>query len=172
MLVFDLDPGAPAGIVECCEVALVLRGLFGQLGLESVVKTSGSKGMQVYVPLNRPVTYEQTKPFARRIAELLEQRLPELVVSRMTKRLRTGRVLVDWSQNDDHKTTVTVYSVRARERPTVSTPVTWEEVSACREGGDPELLSVRHRAGARRGAEHGDLFAPLLSLKQRLPALG
>ena len=124
MLVFDLDPGAPAGIVECCEVALVLRGLFEQLGLESVVKTSGSKGMQVYVPLNdrdRPTT--QTKPFARRVAELLEQRMPELVVSRMTKRLRPGKVLVDWSQNDDHKTTVTVYSVRARERPTVSTPV-------------------------------------------------
>ena len=118
MLVFDLDPGAPAGIVECSEVALVLRGLFAALGLESVVKTSGSKGMQLYVPLNvSEVTYEQTKPFARRIAELLEQRLPELVVSRMTKRLRGGKVLVDWSQNDDHKTTVTVYSVRARERP-------------------------------------------------------
>ncbi len=172
MLVFDLDPGPPAGIVECCEVALLLRGLFGQLGLESVVKTSGSKGMQVYVPLNVPVTYEQTKLFARRIAELLEQRLPELVVSRMTKRLRTGRVLVDWSQNDDHKTTVTVYSVRARERPTVSTPVTWEEVSSCRESRDPEVLSFDTEQMLARQDEHGDLFAPLLSLKQRLPALG
>ncbi len=172
MLVFDLDPGPPAGVVQCCEVALVLRGLFGQLGLESVVKTSGSKGMQVYVPLNEPVTYDQTKPFARRIAELLEQRLPELVVSRMTKRLRTGRVLVDWSQNDDHKTTVTVYSVRARERPTVSTPVSWDEVSACREAGDPELLTFDTAQMLARQERHGDLFAPLLSVKQRLPALG
>ncbi len=172
MLVFDLDPGPPAGIVQCCEVALVLRGLFAQLGLESVVKTSGSKGMQMYVPLNGPVTYEQTKPFARRVAELLEQRLPELVVSRMTKRLRKGKVFVDWSQNDDHKTTVTVYSVRARERPYVSTPVTWDEVAACREAGDPELLAFDIARMLERQERHGDLFAPLLSLKQRLPALG
>ncbi len=171
MLVFDLDPGAPAGIVECCEVALVLRGLFAQLRLESVVKTSGSKGMQVYVPLNAPTGYEQTKPFARRIAELLEQRLPELVVSRMTKRLRAGRVLVDWSQNDAHKTTVTVYSVRARERATVSAPVSWDEVSACRDGGDPELLSFETEQVLARHDRDGDLFAPLLSLEQRLPAL-
>src|SRR5207244_1678074 len=125
----DLDPGPPAGIVECCEVARVLHGLFDQLALESFVKTSGSKGMQVYVPLNTPLDYGQTKPFARRVAELLEQRMPELVVSRMTKRLRPGKVLVDWSQNDAHKTTVTVYSVRARERPTVSAPITWDEVT-------------------------------------------
>ncbi len=171
MLVFDLDPGAPAGIVECCEVALVLRGLFRALGLESVAKTSGSKGMQLYVPLNGPVTYEQTKPFARQIAELLEQRLPELVVSRMTKRLRGGKVLVDWSQNDDHKTTVTVYSVRAREQPTVSAPVSWEEVSGCRDAGDPELLAFDTEHMLARQERHGDLFAPLLSLKQRLPAL-
>ena len=172
MLVFDLDPGAPAGVVQCCEVALVLRGMFGQLGLESVVKTSGSKGMQMYVPLNGPVTYEQTKPFARRVAEVLEQRMPELVVSRMTKRLRKGRVLVDWSQNDDHKTTVTVYSVRARERPTVSAPVSWDEVSACRDAADPELLTFDTAQMLARQDRYGDLFAPLLSLKQRLPALG
>ncbi|MGO9884743.1 MAG: DNA ligase D, partial [Solirubrobacteraceae bacterium] len=171
MLVFDLDPGAPAGLIECCEVALVLRGLFGQLRLESVVKTSGSKGMQVYVPLNTPISYEQTKPFARRIAELLEQRLPELVVSRMTKRLRAGRVLVDWSQNDAHKTTVTVYSVRAREPATVSAPVSWEEVSACREAADPDLLTFETQQVLARHAHDGDLFAPLLSLEQRLPAL-
>ena len=169
MLVFDLDPGPPAGIVECCEVALVLRGLFSQLGLESVAKTSGSKGMQMYVPLNGDVTYEQTKPFARRIAELLEQRLPELVVSRMTKRLREGKVLVDWSQNDEHKTTVTVYSVRARERPTVSAPVSWEEVQACRDARDPELLSFETGQVLSRVAESGDLFAMLLSTRQELP---
>ncbi len=169
MLVFDLDPGPPAGIVECCEVALVLRGLFSQLGLESVVKASGSKGMQMYVPLNGAVTYEQTKPFARRIAELLEQRLPELVVSRMTKRLREGKVLVDWSQNDEHKTTVTVYSVRARERPTVSAPVSWDEVQACRDTQDPELLSFETEQVLSRVAETGDLFAMLLSTRQDLP---
>ena len=169
MLVFDLDPGPPAGIVECCEVALVLRGLFGQLGLDSVVKTSGSKGMQMYVPLNGAVTYAQTKPFARRIAELLEQRLPDLVVSRMTKRLRTGKVLVDWSQNDEHKTTVTVYSVRARPRPTVSAPVTWEEVQRCLDARDPELLSFETDQVLARVAQEGDLFAMLLSARQELP---
>jgi bifunctional non-homologous end joining protein LigD len=169
MVAFDLDPGEPAGIVECCEVALVLRGLFGQLGLESFAKTSGSKGMQVYVPLNSVASYGQTKPLSRRIAELLEQRLPELVVSRMTKRLRPGKVLVDWSQNDAHKTTVTVYSVRARERPTVSTPVRWEEVEGCRAAGDPELLSFDTYDVLARIGRHGDLFAPVESLKQRLP---
>ncbi|HEY1712368.1 MAG TPA: DNA ligase D [Solirubrobacteraceae bacterium] len=170
MLVFDLDPGAPAGIVECCEVALVLRGLFRALGLESVVKTSGSKGMQLYVPLNDPkVTYRQTKPFARQIAELLEQRLPELVVSRMTKRLRGGKVLLDWSQNDDHKTTVSVYSVRAREQPTVSAPVSWEEVQACLDARDPEQLTFTTDAVLARVAADGDPFAMLLSTRQRLP---
>ena len=170
-LVFDLDPGAPAGLVECSEVALVLRGLFEALGLESVVKTSGSKGMQMYVPLNTEVTYTQTKPFARTVAELLEQRLPELVVSRMTKRLRPGRVFVDWSQNDRHKTTVNVYSLRARPTPSVSTPVSWDEVKRCRDGGDAELLSFGPDDVLRRVAADGDLFAPLLSAVQELPRL-
>jgi bifunctional non-homologous end joining protein LigD len=172
MLVFDLDPGKPAGLVECCQVAQVLHGLFGQLKLECFAKTSGSKGLQVYVPLNSGASYEQTKPLARRIAELLEQRMPELVVSRMTKRLRPGKVLVDWSQNDPHKTTVNVYSVRARDRPTVSTPVTWEEVDGCRTAGDPEVLTFDTDAVLGRVAEHGDLFADVVSLRQRVPALG
>ena len=172
MLVFDLDPGAPATIVECCEVGLVVRGLFSQLGVETVVKTSGSKGLQVYVPLNTETTYRETKPFARRVAELLEQRMPELVVSRMTKRLRPGKVLVDWSQNDAHKTTVSVYSVRARERPTVSAPVTWEEVARCREQQDADLLTFDTEQVLERTEEQGDLFAPLLSLTQKLPAVG
>jgi bifunctional non-homologous end joining protein LigD len=170
MMVFDLDPGAPAGLVECCEVALVLRGLFEQLGLQSVAKTSGSKGLQVYVPLNTPVDYRATKPFAKRVAELLEQRMPELVVSRMTKRLRPGKVLVDWSQNDDHKTTVNVYSLRARERPTVSTPVSWEEVTACHDQGDDALLTFDYEDVLGRADAHGDLFAPALSAKQQLPS--
>jgi bifunctional non-homologous end joining protein LigD len=169
VMVFDLDPGAPAGLVECCEVAQVLHGLFSGVGLQSFAKTSGSKGIQVYVPLNVRLTYAQTKPLARRIAELLEQRMPDRVVSRMTKRLRAGKVLVDWSQNDAHKTTVTVYSVRARERPTVSTPVTWEEVAGCREAQDPERLSFDTEQVLARAAEQGDLFAPVLSLKQKLP---
>jgi bifunctional non-homologous end joining protein LigD len=171
MLVFDLDPGPPAGIVECCEVGLVLRGLFEQVGLQSFAKTSGSKGLQVYVPLSTATSYKQTKPLARRIAELLEQRMPELVVSRMTKRLRPGKVLVDWSQNDAHKTTVTVYSVRARERPTVSTPVSWDEVARCWESGDEQLLTFEVDQVLERVEAQGDLFAPVESLKQELPAL-
>ena len=171
MIVFDLDPGEPAGIVECCEVGLVLRGLFAQLGLESVAKTSGSKGLQVYVPLNSEVTYAETKTFARRVAELLEQRLPQLVISRMTKRLRSGKVLVDWSQNDEHKTTVTVYSVRARERPTVSAPVGWPEVQRCHEDQDPDLLSFEVDQVLARVAADGDQFAMLAGTQQELPAV-
>lgn len=169
MLVFDLDPGAPADIVQCCEVALVLRGLFDQLGLECVAKTSGSKGLQVYVPLNGATSYEETKPFARRIAELMEARMSELVVSRMTKRLRPGRVLVDWSQNDAHKTTVTVYSIRARQHPTVSAPVGWEEVQRCHDEQDAGILSFEGDAVLARVAAEGDPFAMLLSTRQQLP---
>jgi bifunctional non-homologous end joining protein LigD len=171
MMVFDLDPGAPAGLVECCEVALVLRGLFDQLGLESLAKTSGSKGLQVYVPLNTPIDYRVTKPFARRVAELLEQRMPDLVVSRMTKRLRPGKVLVDWSQNDEHKTTVTVYSLRARERPTASTPVTWDEVKLCHERGDERELTFEADELLTRAREQGDMFAAAVGVMQELPAL-
>jgi len=171
MLVFDLDPGAPAGIVECCEVALVLQGMFAALGAQTLAKTSGSKGLQVYLPLNSDVSYEQTKPFAKHVAELLEQRLGELVVSRMTKRLRAGRVLVDWSQNDAHKTTVTVYSMRALPEPSVSTPVSWDEVRACRAAARPELLRFGPEQVLARIAEHGDLFAGVLSARQRLPSL-
>ncbi len=171
MVVFDLDPGPPAGIVECCEVGLVLHGLFDQLKLQSFVKTSGSKGMQVYVPLNSEVSYEQTKTFARRIAELLEQRMPRLVVSRMSKNLRRGKVLVDWSQNDFHKTTVTVYSARAREHPTVSTPVDWDEVHAAHRARDAERLNFDTDQVLARFERDGDPFAPLVSLTQPLPPL-
>ncbi len=170
VLVFDLDPGPGAGILECCQVGEVLQGLFTQLRMDSFAKTSGSKGLQVYVPLGNEVTYEQTKPLARRIAELLEQRMPELVVSRMTKRLRPDKVLVDWSQNDAHKTTVTVYSVRAKERPTVSTPVSWDEVAQAREASDERRLTFTTDQVLNRAGEQGDLFAPVLSLKQELPA--
>jgi bifunctional non-homologous end joining protein LigD len=171
MMVFDLDPGAPqADIVQCCQVSVWLREIFDPLGLESYPKTSGSKGLQVYVPLNEPsVTYDDTKPFAKAVAELLEKQHPELVVSRMAKELRPGKVLVDWSQNDEHKTTVNVYSMRARDRPTVSTPVTWDEVDACLDAGDPALLVFEHDEVLRRVERDGDLFAPVLTRVQELP---
>jgi bifunctional non-homologous end joining protein LigD len=170
MMVFDLDPGPPAGMVECCHVALWLRAIFEPLGLEAFPKTSGSKGLQVYVPLNTAdVTYDHTKPFARAVAELVEKQHPELVVSRMSKELRPGKVLIDWSQNDAHKTTVCVYSLRAKERPTVSTPVAWEEVEACSEPAD---LSFEQDEVLARVGRDGDLFAPVLTLTQELPRFG
>ncbi|MFL5313121.1 MAG: non-homologous end-joining DNA ligase [Myxococcales bacterium] len=171
-VVFDLDPGAPADLVQCCEVGLLLRGLFASLGLSCYAKTSGSKGLQVYVPLNTPgVTYDHTKPFARAVAELLERERPDRIVSNMKKSLRTGKVLVDWSQNDPHKTTVCVYSLRAKERPTVSMPVTWEEVEACAKDRDPASLAFESDEVIRRVEARGDLFAPLLERKQKLPRL-
>jgi bifunctional non-homologous end joining protein LigD len=173
MMVFDLDPGPPATIVECCRVALWLQGMFEGLGVQAFPKTSGSKGMQVYVPLNVPdATYEHTKGFAKAVAELLEASEPGLVVSRMAKAVRTGKVFIDYSQNDEHKTTVCVYSLRARERPTVSTPITWEEVRDCLDAEDPQKLVFDAPQVLARVAEHGDLFAPVLSLVQEIPALG
>jgi bifunctional non-homologous end joining protein LigD len=172
-LAFDLDPGPPAGLVRCCEVALMLRDLFAELGLRAFAKTSGLTGMQVYVPLNRPnVTYEQTKPFARAVADLLARHHPRLVVSHMVKAARRGKVLIDWSQNDEHKTTVCVYSPRAGESPSVSTPVRWEEVAACRDAEDPALLQFAPIAVLDRIREHGDLFAEVASLRQSLPEFG
>jgi bifunctional non-homologous end joining protein LigD len=172
-LVFDLDPGAPATLVECCRVGLQLHGMFENLGLRSFAKTSGLKGLQLYVPLNRDdVTYEQTKPFARAVAELLEQTEPDLIVARMSRARRAGKVLIDWSQNDRNKTTVCVYSLRAGERPTVSTPVDWQEVGAAVDSVDASGLVFEARRVLQRVAERGDLFAPVLSLVQELPALG
>lgn len=171
-LVFDLDPGAPATVIECCRVALALHGMFENLGLRSFAKTSGSKGLQLYVPLNnREVTFAQTKPFAKAVAELLEQAEPDLVVSRMTKARRTGRVLIDWSQNDSRKTTVCVYSLRAVQRPTVSTPVEWDEVRAALDSGDQAALAFEAGQVLQRLSERGDLFAPVLSLAQQLPSI-
>jgi bifunctional non-homologous end joining protein LigD len=171
MVVFDLDPGPPAAMVECTRVALWLREVFEQLGLESMPKTSGSKGLQVYVPLNTPVTYDDTKPFAHALARLLKSRRPESIVSLMKKELRTGKVFIDWSQNDSAKTTVGVYSLRARPRPTVSTPVRWEEVERVAESGDASTLVFEAGAVLERLAAHGDLFAPTLELEQGVPRL-
>jgi bifunctional non-homologous end joining protein LigD len=169
VLAFDLDPGAPADILDCCRVGLRLRDLFDGIGLESFPKTSGSKGLQVYVPLNGDATYERTKPFAHAVAQALERNDPGLVVSRMAKNLRKGKVLVDWSQNDEHKTTVSVYSLRARERPTVSTPVSWEEVERALEQEDRDSLSFEASEVIERVNDRGDLFAPVLELTQELP---
>jgi bifunctional non-homologous end joining protein LigD len=139
--------------------------------LESFAKTSGSKGLQIYVPLNTQTSYDETKPFAHALARLLETDHRDLVISDMKKSLRVGKVLVDWSQNDEHKTTIGVYSLRAREQPTVSTPVSWDEVKACLEKNDADLLVFKALEVLARVKNNGDLFAPLVSLKQRLPKL-
>lgn len=171
-LVLDLDPGPPAGLLACCEVALKLRDALSQLGIESFVKTSGSKGLQVYVPLNdEQVYYEQTKPFAHALARTFERREPKLVVSEMAKSKRRGKVLIDWSQNDEHKTTICVYSLRARDRPAVSTPVSWKEVQECAEREDESLLAFEADEVIARVERLGDLFADVLEMRQRLPRL-
>jgi bifunctional non-homologous end joining protein LigD len=170
-MVFDLDPGPPATIVECCQVGLWLRAIFEHFGLESFPKTSGSKGLQIYVPLNTPTTFDATKQFSRLLAQWLEQEHPELVLSDMNKRARVGKIFVDWSQNDEHKTTIGVYSLRARERPTVSTPVTWEEVERTRKKKDPGLLVFEAKQVISRFEKLGDVFEPLLELRQKLPDL-
>jgi bifunctional non-homologous end joining protein LigD len=169
MMVFDLDPGPPANIVQCCQVGFWLRDLLAEMNLQSWAKTSGSKGLQLYVPLNTPATFDQTKALSRALAEYLEREHPELVVHRMLKSLRGGKVLVDWSQNDEHKTTVNVYSLRAKERPTVSTPVTWDEVAGCLKKKDPEMLTFTSDQVLERVDQMGDLFEPVQTLKQKLP---
>jgi len=170
-MVFDLDPGPPANIVQCCQVAAWLRAIFEHFKLESFAKTSGSKGLQIYVPLNTKTSYDETKPFAHALARVLENEHRDLVVSDMKKAIRTGKVLVDWSQNDEHKTTISVYSLRARERPTVSTPVAWDEVERTLKKKDVSLLAFEAQQVLQRVEKMGDLFAPLLKLKQKLPKL-
>jgi bifunctional non-homologous end joining protein LigD len=169
VMAFDLDPGPGTGLAECCEVALLLREALRHLGLECFAKTSGSKGIQVYVPLNvEDVDYDHgTKLISNALARHLEAAHPDLIVSSQKKELRKNRVLIDWSQNDEHKTTVGVYSLRARERPTVSTPLRWDEVEA----GDPDALVFEADEVLARVEEHGDLFAPVEELEQRLPDL-
>src|SRR5438270_11214404 len=168
-LVFDLDPGPPATIVECCRIGMMLRDVFLEHGLESCAKTSGSKGLQLYVPINTAVDYNQTKVVSKGLAQLFEERHPDLVVHKQLKELRKGRVLIDWSQNDQYKTTVNVYSLRARARPTVSTPVTWAEVEKCLKAKDPSLLVFDSEQVLKRVEKHGDLFAPVIKKKQKVP---
>jgi bifunctional non-homologous end joining protein LigD len=169
-MAFDLDPGEGVGLDACCEVGLRLRDLLEGVGLRSFAKTSGSKGLQVYVPLNSGATYAETKPLSRRIAELLEEQTPDRVVSEMAKAKRVGKVLVDWSQNTEHKSMVCAYSVRAKERPTVSTPVSWDEVEAVATSRDASSLVFEMGGALDRVAACGDLFADVLSLCQELRA--
>jgi bifunctional non-homologous end joining protein LigD len=166
LLVFDLDPGPPATIVECCAVAALVRDVLDEDGLTAYPKTSGSKGLQLYVPLDRKRPWEDVHAYARSLAQQLEREHPELVVWNMKKELRTGKVLVDWSQNNAAKTTIAVYSLRARPAPTVSTPVTWDEVDAC---ARPEDLRFTSTDVLSRVEEHGDLFAAILDGGQTLP---
>jgi len=169
MMVFDLDPGPPAAIVECCQVGLWLRELLARMKLKSFAKTSGSKGLQVYVPLNISVTYDQTKDLSRALAQYLEHEHVDLVTSNMSKAVRKGKVFVDWSQNDEHKTTICVYSLRAKEEPTVSTPVAWKEVENCLKKKKADLLKFRSDEVLGRVEKLGDLFESLEKLKQKLP---
>jgi bifunctional non-homologous end joining protein LigD len=168
-LAFDLDPGPPANVVTCARVALLLKEMLGRVRLEGFPKTSGSKGLQVYVPLNSKVSYDETKAYARALAEVLERQQPKLVLSNMKKSLRPGKVFVDWSQNDEHKTTVAVYSLRARERPTVSTPITWKEVEHAVARDRTDNLVFEADRAIERARRMGDLFEPVLKRKQTLP---
>jgi bifunctional non-homologous end joining protein LigD len=170
-IVFDLDPGEPANVIDCSRVALWLRDVLEHLGLEAVVKTSGSKGLQLYVPLNTPVTYGETQPFSQALGQLLERRHPDAVVTQQRKDLRAGKVLIDWSQNTPSKSTISVYSLRARSEPTVSTPARWEEVERAATTGDARSLKFEAADVLARVGEMGDLFAPMLELEQQLPAL-
>jgi bifunctional non-homologous end joining protein LigD len=169
MLVFDFDPGAPAAISECCQIALAVRDVLDAVGLQGWCKTSGSKGLQMYVPLNTPTTHEHASSFALAVGQVLERQLPDRVTTTMAKAIRPGKIFVDWSQNARHKTTIAPYSLRARPEPTVSTPVMWEEVEAC--AADPGTTPlVFDAAGVLQRVEvHGDLFAPVLTLEQQLP---
>ena len=167
MLVFDLDPGEPASIIECCQVALLIRNILETVGLESLAKTSGSKGMQMYVPLNTPHTHHHASDFALAVAQLLEKQKPDAVTSTMTKKARPNKIFIDWSQNSRHKTTIAPYSLRGKDRPTVSTPITWDEVS---DGADGEWLSFEAFDVLDRVDDMGDLFAAAVTLEQELPA--
>jgi bifunctional non-homologous end joining protein LigD len=168
MVVFDLDPGAPAAMAECAQVGLAIHDVLDHLGLVTLAKTSGSKGLQLYVPLNTADhTHDHTRSFALAVAQLLAKQLPKLVLTEQKRSLRPGKVLIDWSQNAHHKTTIGAYSLRARPRPTVSTPVTWDEVAEAAEG---EPLSFEAGEVLARIDEHGDLFAEAATLQQQLPA--
>lgn len=171
-MVFDLDPGEPANVLDCASVALILRDLLTHMGLASYVKTSGQKGLHVYVPLNLAgTTFAATKTFSKAVAEILQKNYPDLVTAKMAKESRQGKVFINWSQNDSAKTMVSVYSLRAREKPTVSCPLAWGELGDLAAQGDPEKLVIIHSEAVSRAEKHGDLFQEMLAKQQRLPHL-
>lgn len=170
-MVFDHDPGEGTDILDCARVAKRFKDILEHLGLQSFAKTSGGKGLHLYVPLNTAVTFEDTKLFSRTVAQLLEKHEPDRVTTNMSKALRKGKVFVDWSQNDDHKTTACAYSLRARSRPTVSTPIEWGELDRAMKKNDPDSLAFETDEVLKRVAKKGDLFAPVLKIKQKLPSL-
>ncbi len=171
-LVFDLDPGEPADILDCARVALILRDLLSPLGLASYAKTSGQKGLHVYVPLNRPeTTFADTKKFSKVVAEIMQKNYPELVTAKMAKESRTGKVFINWSQNDSASTMICVYSLRARQKPYVSFPLSWRELERLAGQNDPEKLQVLHDEAVSRAEEQGDLFQEVLVKQQKLPHL-
>jgi bifunctional non-homologous end joining protein LigD len=168
-MVFDLDPGAPADILDSIRIGIQMRDKLEQLGLTSFAKTSGSKGLHLWVPLNTAVTFYQTKEFAHAITLMMEREFPDQVISSMKKELRKGKVFIDWSQNDSHKTTACAYTLRARNEPTVSTPVSWDELELALKKRNREKVTFRTDDVLARVAKQGDLFSPVLKLKQRLP---
>jgi len=170
-MVFDLDPGPPAEILDCIPIAFKLRDLLAKIGLQCFVKTSGGKGLHMWVPLNTTVTFDQTKGFSNAIARMMEHDDPDHVVSNMKKELRKGKIFIDWSQNDEHKTTASAYTLRARNEPTVSTPVTWDELTAAQKKKNPDKLKFLAGDVIKRVDKVGDLFEPVLKLKQKLPAI-
>jgi bifunctional non-homologous end joining protein LigD len=168
-MVFDLDPGEGADILNCAQVAFWLKAKLAALKLECFPKTSGSKGLQLYAPLNTPVTFAETKAVARRLGDELVVEHPDAVVTKMLKTLRRKKVLIDWSQNDAYKTTVCVYSLRATPRPQVSTPLSWPELERLWKRGDADAFRFSPDDVRKRVERHGDLFEPVLTLKQKLP---
>jgi bifunctional non-homologous end joining protein LigD len=169
MIVFDLDPGAPADVLDCARVALDFREMLKHFGLESFVKTSGSKGLHIMVPVNTAVKFEQSKPMAHAMAMLMEKADPKRVTTNMKRDLRGGKVFIDWSQNDEHKTTVCAYSLRGTARPSVSTPISWVELSKAVKAGDAEAFAFTPKQVVDRVKRKGDLLEPLLTMKQKLP---
>src|SRR4051812_46432884 len=170
-MVFDLDPGPPAGLLDCIKIGLQLRDMLKNLGLESFAKTSGGKGLHLYVPLNTPATFDDTKSFANAVATVFAKQDPDHIVSNMTRSLRPGKVFIDWSQNDNHKTTVCVYSLRAREHPSVSMPIPWPQLATAARTKNLKPLFFTPDQAIARIERDGDLFEPVLTLRQRLPRL-
>jgi len=171
-MVFDLDPGEQANILSCARVALILRELLSELRLASYVKTSGKKGLHVYIPLNRKqTTFEDTRKFSKAVASIMQKNYPELVTAKMAKEYRKARVFINWSQNSASKTMICVYSLRAREKPMVSFPLGWQELEKLARLNDPEKLHITHSKAVRRAEKQGEIFRDVLTKKQELPHL-